>query len=68
LHNPHSGVTMAVNASLVSLGVAEPAFQFEIIAGQLHGIASGKESRLKTAHLLGHLPLSFVGTRLQPIA
>ena len=68
LHDPYSGMMMAVNPSLVPLGVAEPAFQIEIIAWQLHRIAPGKEPGLKTAHSLGHLPLPIVGARLQLVA
>ena len=68
LHDADSGVVMPVNASFVPLGVAEPAFQIEIIAWQLHRIAPGKEPGLKTAHPLSHLLMPFAGAGLQLIA
>ena len=68
LHDPHSGVMMAVDPSLVPLRITEPAFQIEIIARQLDRIAPGKEPGLKAAHHLRHLLLPFVGARLQLIA
>lgn len=68
LHDPHPGVMMAVDPSLVPLRIPEPAFQIEIIAWQFDRIAPGKEPGLKAAHYLGHLLLPFVGTRLQLIA
>jgi len=49
-----AGVVMAVNPPFMPLGLAEEAFQVEIVLGQV-GVAARKQPRLKTGHDLGHV-------------
>ena len=67
-HDPHSGMVMAVNPSLVCLGVAEPALQAEIVTPQLRRIVSREQTRLKAAHRPGYLPSLFVGAGLEALS
>jgi hypothetical protein len=53
--DPHAGMPVAVDSPFVRLGVAKPAFQVEIVLGQVGRISSGEESGLKAAQHLGHL-------------
>ena len=35
LHDPHSGMTMAVNPTLMALGLAEPPLKVEVVSRQV---------------------------------
>jgi hypothetical protein len=54
LDEPDTGMAMAVDAALVAFGKAEPAFQAQVVLGQLR-ISADKQTGLKTGHHLGHL-------------
>ncbi len=54
-NNAHACMPVAVNATLVSLGVAKPALQVEIVLGQVGSIAAHEESGLEAGQHLGHL-------------
>ncbi len=40
LHDPHPGMTMAVNPTLMALGLAEPPLQVEIVPRQVHVVTA----------------------------
>jgi hypothetical protein len=40
LNDPHSGMTMAVNPTLMALGLAEPPLQGEIVPRQVHVVST----------------------------
>jgi hypothetical protein len=50
LHDPHAGVSMPVDAPLVTFGIPEPAFQIEVVLGKVQEVASGKQARRETSH------------------
>ena len=62
LHDPHAGMAMPVNASLVALGLLEPTLQVEVVPRQVGVIAADKEARLKAGHHLAHVPADRVVT------
>ncbi len=49
-----TGVVMAVNPPFMSLGLAEEAFQVEIVLGQIR-VAAREQPLLETGHDLGHV-------------
>ena len=67
-HNPHAGVTMPVNASLVALGLLEPALQVEVVLRQVGVIAADKEARLKAGHHLAHVSADRIVTRQELVS
>src|SRR3954471_19972008 len=68
LHDPHSGMTMAVNPTLMALGLAEPPLQVEIVSRQVHVVTTEEEARLEAPHHPGHLLPDRVTIRLEAIA
>jgi hypothetical protein len=50
LHNAHSRVRMAVDASLVTFGLPKPTFQVEIVLGPIRSVVPHEQPRLKTRH------------------
>ena len=54
LDETNTGMAVPVDAALVPLGQTEPAFQAQIVLGQLR-IGSDKQTGLETGHHLGHL-------------
>jgi hypothetical protein len=43
LDNPHPGMTMAVNPTLMALGLAEPPLQVEIVPRQVRVVTTTEE-------------------------
>ena len=68
LHDPHPGMTMAVNPTLMALGLAEPPLQVEIVPRQVHVVTTEEEARLEAPHHPGHLLPDRVTIRLEAIA
>ena len=58
LHNPHAGMFASMNVAFMSLRLAKPAFQVEIVARLVGVVAAQEQPRLKTAHDLAHVPLN----------
>ena len=50
LHNTHPRVRVAVDSTLVTFGLAKPAFQVEIVLGPIRSVASHEQPRFKTRH------------------
>src|SRR5215210_6944192 len=61
-------MTMAVNPTLMALGLAEPPLQVEIVPRQVQVVTPEEEARLETPHHPGHLPPDRVPIRLEAIA
>ena len=57
-----------VNASLVSLGLFEPAFQVQIVPRQVQVVTADEQSRLKAAHHLGHVLMQRIFAGLESIS
>ena len=68
LHNPHAGMLMSMNVALVSLRLAKPALQVEVVAWQVGVIASHEQPTLETGHDFAHLLLNQIVAGLQLIA
>lgn len=64
----YARMPVAVNPPFVSLGVAKPAFQVEIVLGQASHISAREESGLKAGQHLGHLPTHGIIAGLQLLA
>jgi len=54
-NDTHAGVTTPVNAALMALGLSEPAFQVQIVAGQVRVVGADEQPRRETGHRSGHL-------------
>ena len=54
LNQPHTRVTPAVNLALMAFRQSKPAFEIEIVTNLGKGVFTGKDSRLKARHDLGH--------------
>ena len=54
-HDADAGVTTPVNAALMALGLSEPAFQVQIVAGQVRVVGADEQPRRETGHRPGHL-------------
>ena len=63
---PHTGMAVPVNAALVSLGQAEPAFQAQIVLRQL-GVAADKRTGPEADHHFGHLLVDRVCLRCESV-
>jgi hypothetical protein len=50
LHDPHSGVGMPVDASLMPLGFSEEAFQIQIVLREVQQIPPDKQTQCETLH------------------
>jgi hypothetical protein len=55
LHEPYSGVPVAVHAAFVPFGVAEPAFQVEVVLGQVCLLTPNKQPGGKAGHHMAHV-------------
>jgi hypothetical protein len=64
LHDPHAGMTMAMNPAFVAFGTLEPTLQVQIVDGQISRLAPSKQPWLKAAHHLGEMLVDGVGTGL----
>jgi hypothetical protein len=54
LDDPHPGVRVAVDATLVPLGIPEPAFEIEVVGGELGIVRTDEEARCEALHHCGH--------------
>lgn len=68
LYNSHPGMFASMNAAFMSLRLAKPAFQVEVVARLVGVVAPDEQSRLKTAHDFAHVLLNqiFAGPKLFP--
>jgi len=55
LDESYSGVPVAVHAAFVPFGLAEPAFQVEVVLGQVCLLTSNKQPGCKAGHHLAHV-------------
>jgi|SRR5215469_5370733 len=65
LHNAHSGVLVAMDATLVPFGLSEPALQLEIVPWQVCLVASHKQPGSKAGHDAPHVLPDGIVARLQ---
>src|SRR5437879_250201 len=63
-HDPHAGVTMAMDTAFVAFWTLEPTLQVHIVGGKISRLASHKQPRLTAAHHLGEMLLNGVGACL----
>ena len=56
LHDSHSGMTVAVNPTLVTLGLTKPTLQIQVVIRQLGIITADEQARLEAPHHRRHLP------------
>lgn len=66
LHEAHSGVSMSVDAPLVSLGLSKESLQVQIVLRQVQEVASGKYARRETSHHSSHVLAERMGIRREP--
>lgn len=68
LHNPHAGMFASMNVAFMSLRLAKPAFQVEVVARLVGVVAAQEQPRVKTAHDLAHVSLKRIlaGPKLFP--
>lgn len=66
LHNPHAGMFVSMNAAFMSLRLAKPALQVEVVARLVGVVAPHEQARLKTAHDFTHVLLNriFAGPKV----
>ena len=55
LHDSHSGMTMPVNPTLVTLGLAKPSLQVQVVTRQVRIITADEQPRLEAPHHRRHL-------------
>jgi len=55
LDEPYPGVPVAVYAAFVPFGLAKPAFQVEVVLGQVCLLTPNKQPRCKARHHLTHV-------------
>src|SRR4029450_13358426 len=55
LHDPHAGMTMAMNPAFVAFGTLEPTLQVQIVGRKISRLASYKQPRRKATHHLGEM-------------
>ena len=55
LNDANASVAVAVDASLVTFGQAEPTLQVEVVVRQVRLVAAHKQAGQKAAHQLGHV-------------
>jgi len=65
LDNADPSVPVAMNAALVPFGLAEPAFQVEVVLGQVCVLTSNKQPRRKAGHDLAHMLSDRIVARLE---
>lgn len=56
LHDSHPGMTMPVNPTLVTLGLAKPTLQIQVVSRQVRIITADEQPRLEAPHYRRHLP------------
>ena len=66
-HDSHPGMTVAVNPTLMSLGLTKPTLQSEVVAGLSRFVTSDEQTRLETPHHPRHLPPDWVRLGAQAI-
>jgi len=69
-HDAYASVASPVNATFMALGLSEPAFQVQIVAGQVQVVGADEQPRGETGHRPGHLSgdgIRIVGQRLADI-
>jgi hypothetical protein len=66
LHDPHPGMTMAMDPAFVALGQAEAPFQIEIVLREIRVIATDKQPGLETRHHCAHMLAHRVAAPLEP--
>ena len=54
-HDSHASMASPVNAALMALGLSEPSFQIQIVAGQVQVVGADEQPRGETGHRRGHL-------------
>ena len=54
LDNPDAGMGVTMDTALVAFGVSEPAFEVEVVVGDLGIVGAGEESRREAFHHAGH--------------
>jgi hypothetical protein len=64
LHDPHAGMTMAMNPAFVAFGTLEPTLQVQIVGGNISRLAPYKQPGLKAAHHLGEMLVDGVSAGL----
>jgi hypothetical protein len=67
LHDSHPGMTVAVNPTLVSLRLAKPTLQIQVVTRQVRLITADEQARLETRHHRRHLPTDRVRLGSQAI-
>jgi hypothetical protein len=55
LYDPHSGVTVAVNATLMPLRLAKPTLQVQVVTRQARLVTADEQARLEAPHRRRHL-------------
>ena len=68
LHNPHAGMLASMNVTFMSLRLAKPAFQVEVVSRLAGVLPTHKQPRLKTAHHLTHVPPNRIVARPKLVA
>jgi hypothetical protein len=54
LDNSDAGMGVSMDAALVPFGISEPAFEVEVVVGDLRIVRAGEESRCEAFHHAGH--------------
>ena len=55
LHDPHAGMAVSVDPTLVPLRLSKPSLQVQIVAGQVWIVPAHEQSRIEAGHRLGHV-------------
>ncbi len=50
LHDSHSGMTMTVNPTLVTLRLAKPTLQIQVVSRQVRVITADEQAHLEALH------------------
>jgi hypothetical protein len=64
LDEAYPGVPVAVHAALVPFGLAEPAFQVEVVLGHVRVLTPDKQAGRKARHHVAHMLPGRIGARL----
>ena len=65
LDEPYPGVPVAVYAAFVPFGLAKPAFQVEVVRGQVCLLTPNKQPGCKARHHLAHVLLDRIVARVE---
>lgn len=63
--DPHPGVTVTVDPTLMPLGEAEPALQIEVVLDLVHGVPTREEAGSEALHQTGHMLVGRIIVALQ---